>query len=443
MAPRNILNIFRALALDPDGARRFRAAHTLPQERFALVFAAAIYALVAAGSFFTGGSTESGMYEIGGIIAVSTMFYLFRPRHFRDSFIHLYSSYYILLFLFVYYFPLLFGAATTDLRPGGTSYLLHLSLLIAQGLRPHVRGGAVVLLFLCLHSGLVLRLDPRPLDAADLLRFTLFAWLGIVVLYIERLNHLNSFKFFDLNWRKERERDDLKLAQQVHKNLFPGFQENERIRLFSRRISPGLMGGDFFDLVYLREGNLGLFFTDISGHGISAAMMSAAVKGIVTSAPYRNRMNPADLLTTVDRVMSEEYGSHHASAVYAYLDFQARVIRMANAGHPPMLRSTGGRPFHEIESEGVLLGYGLRRPIAEEIVLPLRAGDRLLFYSDGLLECRGLNSHTFIPSIEEFLDGLETLPADQVLDELLRRVRARREFGGFRDDVMLVLLETK
>lgn len=441
MDSRNILNIFTAWRTDPEGARRFRRLHTLPQERFALLFTAVIYALLAAVAFEREDWTTATI-KVGAIVLLSALFYLFRPRHFRDGYIHLFSCYYLLIFLLVYYYPLVVGFSP-DLRPRGYNYLLHLSILIAQALRPNVRGGVLVLVFLSLHSLVVLHQGADPLDATDLLRFTVFVWLGLVVLYIERLNFLNSFKYFDLNFRKDREREELQLAEQVHKNLFPPFQENDSVRLFARRISPELTGGDFYDLVYLREGNLGLFFTDISGHGISAAMMSAAVKVIVQGMPYRNRMNPSALLTHVDEVMSSEYGSHHASAVYLFLDFQARQARIANAGHPPVLYSRQGEPFVEIESEGALLGYDLRKPIAEDLELPLRQGDRFLFYTDGLLECEQKNGGTFIPGIHEFIDGLERSPADRLVDELLDRVRGSTDFGGFRDDVMIVLLEIK
>lgn len=442
MDPRNILSLFRVWRTDPEGARRFRQIHTLPQERFALLFTAIIYTLLAAGDVFGHRDFRDNVIQIAALIAISLVFYLFRPVKFRDVYIHLYSCYYVIIFLLVYYFPLI-ADLPLHVHPKSYKYLLHLSLLIAQALRPHLRGGGVVMLLLIVHSALEFYFDPRPIDSSDQLRFIVFAWLSLIVLYIERLNFLNSFKFFDLAWRKRREGEELKLAEQVHKNLFPQFKENDSIRLYSRRMSPELTGGDFFDLVYLREGNLGLFFTDISGHGISAAMMSAAVKVVIQGMPYRNRMNPARFLSHVDEVMSAEYGSHHASALYLYLDFQEKLARLANAGHPPLLYSQSGRPFTEVESDGALLGYALRAPIADEIVLPVLPGDRFLFYTDGLLECRGKMGKAFMPHIHDFLDGLERLPADRLIDHLLDRVRERPEFAGFRDDVMLVLIEVK
>ena len=436
----NILKILRGWRPDREGTRRFRQIHTLPQERFALLFTAIIYALLAASDIFN--HPMDGLSQIAAIFALSTAFYLFRPQRFRDVFIHFFSSYYILIFLLVYYYPLLVGMPL-DPRPKDYNYLLHLSLLIAQALRPHLRGGGIILLFLVGHSTLVIYLNPWPFDSTDLLRFMVFIWLGLIVLYIERLNYLNSYKLFDLAWRKNRQREELKLAEQVHKNLFPQFKENKSIRLFSRRMSPELIGGDFYDLVYLREGNMGLFVTDISGHGMSSAMMSAAVKVIIQGMPYRNRMNPPQFLTHIDNVMSTEFGSHHASALYLYLDFQEKIAKIANAGHPALLYSQGGGPFAEVESEGALLGYGLRTPIADEITLSLLPGDRFLVYTDGLLECRGQDDQPFMPGIHEFLDGLEGLPADRLIDELVERVRRRDEFAAFRDDVMLVLLEVK
>lgn len=439
---RNLTGLVRFMRLDEADNRRFREVHSLPKERFALLFTAPIYILLAAGNLLGHGNLTMKLCEIAVIAVLTLAFYAFRPGRFRDLYIHLYSVYYILLFVILYYLPLAFGEAP-DTRPKSYNYLLHLSLLVAQALRPHWRGGGLIILFLMLHSALVLAHDPRPFDSIDVLRFVLFVWLGAMVLYIERLNYLNSYRFFQMTDNKRREREEMRLAEQVHKNLFPSLEENDRIRLVARRMSPELIGGDFYDLVMLREGNLGLFFTDISGHGLSSAMMSAAVKVILQGMPYRNRLDPPRLLTHIDQVIHREYGSHHASAIYLFLDFHERIARLANAGHPPLLYSRDGEPFREIESEGVLLGFGLGDPIAEERTLSLQAGDRFLIYSDGLLELKGKNDNSFLPHVREFLDGLETFPATEIPDEFLSRIRARPEFAGFRDDVMLVLLEVK
>lgn len=266
--------------------------------------------------------------------------------------------------------------------------------------------------------------------------------LGII--FLHAAFHYLTLRFVELEQHRIREGNELDLARTVHESLFPTFTGNERIQIHKYHLPENKIGGDFYDLVFLREGNLGIFLSDVSGHGISSAMMSTALKVVLSRIPYRNRLSPAALLTALDKTMAESYESHHATGVYIFFDFLQSTVLLGNAGHPPVLKASRAEPFHEIESSGSLMGMGLRNPTADDVTLSMQSGDRYLLYTDGLLEYETVQGNiAFIDDLEELLVPLRDLPSDALLDSLIQSVHSRHDFLRFRDDVLVLIAEIK
>ncbi|MEQ9366431.1 MAG: SpoIIE family protein phosphatase [Leptospirales bacterium] len=351
-----------------------------------------------------------------------------------------YSVFYITAFLILSH---LAGTGDPD-----DQFLLYIAFSLAQALRAGRLPGLPVLAFLCTHWSLCVAFGAQaPVAGADPMfrgAFT-FAWAVLFALFLESMLFFAVNRYLELLARRRQEDADLELASLVHESLFPGFVENDYLRLHVYRSPENHTGGDFYDLLKMREGSLGFFFADVAGHGISSAMMSVAMKVILANLPYRLRLRPADLLDHLDEVVSREYESHHASGVYMCFDLPNRSIRLSNAGHPPVLYSEAGGPFRELKSEGSVIGYRIQTPIATECSVPMRSGDRFLLYTDGLTEYTPRNGApiNLSLSIEEILAETPNSETDQLLDRLLHQVRSRPDFERFRDDVMLALIEIK
>ena len=96
-------------------------------------------------------------------------------------------------------------------------------------------------------------------------------------------------------------------------------------------------GGDFYDVVPLGPGIFGYFVADISGHGVSAAFLTSAVKALLRQ--YASPMfSPEDTMRGVDRVMSQIMGEEqYLTACYARLNRQTSRLTVIGAGHPPLI----------------------------------------------------------------------------------------------------------
>ena len=147
------------------------------------------------------------------------------------------------------------------------------------------------------------------------------------------------------------------------------------------------VGGDYFDFLDLGSGRLGLALGDISGKGVSAALLMASVQAFLRSRARQLAEEPAALVTQVNQSLVESTDpSKFATFFYAVYDPAAKALSYVNAGHnPPFLLRAGTTVVSRLRPTGMALGFD---PGAEygEGRETLAAGDLLLAFTDGLTE---------------------------------------------------------
>lgn len=144
------------------------------------------------------------------------------------------------------------------------------------------------------------------------------------------------------------------------------------------------VGGDWFDVIRLDDGRALISMGDVTGHGVDAALATAAIRqAIIGSAS--DDPDPATVLRSADRRLALAQRVI-ATAVVAVVDPHARTLRYALAGHPPPIFANAHAARIE-PTGGVPLGVGLIDTFAT-VERPLKPGTIALFYTDGLTEAR-------------------------------------------------------
>lgn len=237
-------------------------------------------------------------------------------------------------------------------------------------------------------------------------------------------------------------RMDMKLAKNIQESLFPKSEEIRGMKYDIYRQIQNQIGGDFFDFVKLREGNVGIFLTDVAGHGVSSAMVAAMLKVMVSTIPYTLKLDPSGLLTYLDSKMANDYKSEHATAIYLYIDFQKRNISLANAGHPYVIYQKKDGEFFEIETQGSLLGYNIQNPIAETLNMSYSPGDRFFLYTDGLIEDTSPKGEFMGPEgLLKILNQMNDEPTETFKNRLMVEITAYYKKSVFTDDAMFLICE--
>lgn len=266
-----------------------------------------------------------------------------------------------------------------------------------------------------------------------------FIVLGRVLKKEKKKKHEDYLRIFREN---KVIRIDLRLARNIQEALFPKLELIRGLIYDVYRQSQNQIGGDFFDFIKLREGNIGIFMTDVAGHGVSSAMIAAMIKVLVSTMPYIYKQDPSALLTYLDNKMANDFRSEHATAIYIFINFQTRTISLANAGHPYIIYQKKGEDFKEIETEGALLGYTIRNPIAVNYSFEYSSGDRFVIYTDGLVE--DFNPKGEYLGSEGFLEILNRFKSDStqtLKNKLILEICSFYQKTIFVDDAMFMIVE--
>ncbi|OII66197.1 PAS sensor protein [Streptomyces sp. CC53] len=192
------------------------------------------------------------------------------------------------------------------------------------------------------------------------------------------------------------------------------------------------VGGDWFDVIPLSGRRTALVVGDVMGSGVAAAATMGQLR-TTTRALAGLDLDPAELLHHVDRSTT---GLEQATAtcVYAVYDPDRRECRIANAGHlPPVRVPSGGAPELLDLPTGVPLGVG-SVPFHTRAVA-LRPGDRLVLYTDGLVEVRDAPIDSRLEQLLTLLADSGSLSLDRSCDEVLGALRDDRGH----DDVALLI----
>ncbi|KAF2781779.1 SpoIIE family protein phosphatase [Streptomyces sp. OM5714] len=191
------------------------------------------------------------------------------------------------------------------------------------------------------------------------------------------------------------------------------------------------VGGDWFDVIELAGGRTALVVGDVMGSGIAAAASMGRLR-TATNTLAALELDPALLLGHLERTTAG-LDQAIATCLYAVHDPHRRQCRIANAGHLPPVRLRAGRPPELLDlPTGVPLGVG--GVAFSTTTVDLEPGDRLVFYTDGLVETRRQPLDERLDALLDLLEGPDR-PLEEVCDLLLRTLHEPENS----DDVALLI----
>ncbi len=232
---------------------------------------------------------------------------------------------------------------------------------------------------------------------------------------------------------------ELLLARQVQLRLLPQSTVPAPRLDYTGYCQPARhTGGDYFDFLDLGEGRLGIALADVSGKGMSAALLMANLQGRLQSIALSDS-DPCSVLRRLNRDFFQMTDtSRFASMVYGVFEESTGLFRYASGGHlPPLLLRSS--QVKRLAPTGPVLGFLHDADYTEESV-QLLPGDTLCLYTDGVTEAPDSDGEEFgIDRLAELLASSNGRPAVATRDLLLRELR---QFSGPHphDDLTLIVL---
>lgn len=239
-----------------------------------------------------------------------------------------------------------------------------------------------------------------------------------------------------------RRRQPMSLSAEMQWQLLPPLTMTTPQVAVAGALEPAYdVAGDSFDYAF-NEDILHLAMIDAMGHGLGAAVMATLAVGAYRHARRFDR-GLEEMYAAMDAAVATQFtADHFATAQMARLDVRSGRLEWVNAGHPAPLLLRGHRVLASLDSPTTLpVGYGGARPVVSEYAL--EPGDRVLFFTDGVVEEHREGGEQF--GVPRLIDLVERASRDGgAVQEVVRRLSRSlmRERGDVTtDDATLLLLE--
>jgi phosphoserine phosphatase RsbU/P len=202
------------------------------------------------------------------------------------------------------------------------------------------------------------------------------------------------------------------------------------------------LGGDYYDVALPDPDHLGFLIADASGHSIAAALV--AILSRIAFAEVCGSPSPGAVLSEMNDRLQDLADGRFVTAFYGVLNRRTRAFAYANAGHPYPLRFVARTGAVEpLAAQGFMLGIVPGERYRDRTV-QLEPGDRLCFYTDGVVEARNAMGEGYgTERLESALAAHGRLPAAEACAKVLEDHTAFRGGHPLSDDVTLVLAELR
>jgi PAS domain S-box-containing protein len=235
---------------------------------------------------------------------------------------------------------------------------------------------------------------------------------------------------------------ELDMAAKLQRSILPRrYPRRKGVYFASKYVPSNRIGGDFFDIIELGNGDVGVVIADVSGHGPAAALLTTMFK--MSFQMYaQETFSPSSVLAKLNTefcrlITTGEY----ITAFYFILNTKKRGVIYSKAGHPyPILYRRKTKSHELLNADGFFIGM-FDEAVFEDRETSLDPGDRLLLYTDGAIEARNPDGHSFeLRHLKNILAEYEDLSCNAMIEEIYRQLSQFTQRDHFEDDLCLVLV---
>jgi sigma-B regulation protein RsbU (phosphoserine phosphatase) len=230
--------------------------------------------------------------------------------------------------------------------------------------------------------------------------------------------------------------NELEVARRIQLSILPSeFPFSMNFRLAARYVPMGSVAGDLYDYIIADDHQVGLLIADVSGHGVPAALIASMVK-LAAASQRAFAGNPSRFLSGMNSALMGNTQNQFVTAAYVHLNSESGELRYSAAAHPPLLLLRNGR-VTQIENNGLMLAAFASTSYSTAIH-KLEAGDRMVMYTDGILEASNPAGDFFgQEALCDLLKRTRDLSPAMAADSVVSSVR---EWSEKPDDDLTVLI---
>ncbi len=244
---------------------------------------------------------------------------------------------------------------------------------------------------------------------------------------------------------KSKMESDLRLASSVQHYLLPAkLPETDKLAFAVKYLPHQLIGGDFYDTIRLPDGKTGVVIADVSGKGVSAAILMAVAQSKLHYIAKMG-MSPSQTLIKLNaEIVHSMRTDMFITIAFAVIDADASKVVLARAGHElPILYKAAENRCTEIKSRGMAVGMvepEIFNEVIEDVEFEMQSGDILVFYTDGLTEAVNADGEEYSAArVMQKITELKPADVAQLNNAVIGDVSGRWRAGTPYDDDLTLL----
>lgn len=240
---------------------------------------------------------------------------------------------------------------------------------------------------------------------------------------------------------------ELELAREVQLSILPQqIPQLQGLEIAARYLPMSSVAGDFYDFIVVDEKHIGILIADVSGHGLSAALIASMLQtALAAQSPHAS--DPAQVLSRLNRALHGKFRMHFVTAAYLFVDMGKNTAHYAGGAHPPILHWHARTcEVTEYEENGLMLG-----PFSDSTysatTFAVEKGDRIILITDGIVEALDSSGNEFgMDRLKQILESKHALPTNRFADALLYGLSdwsAHAIGTGQADDITVLTIDFK
>lgn len=263
---------------------------------------------------------------------------------------------------------------------------------------------------------------------------------GAIVAAVEVFRDVTRERKLELELieRNKRMSKDLQFAKRIQERILPRKGVVGSIKIDHLYKASEMLSGDMFDFFTIDGENIGIYISDVAGHGISASMMTMFIRQTMRGIKD-DILSPSKVLTELHRrftLLNLEVDKYF-TMFYGVYNKVTHQFKYANAGHNCIPIKYNDEGMELLKVSGYPIAVLFDEIVYKEQKVQLGVGDKILFYTDGITEAVGYDGVEF--GVEGVMDSIRKKP-DNPLKLIDKKIK-NYNWGEQKDDFALLLME--